>query len=94
MATLITSGVDHDMGRAHKGLPRQILPTKKDGKFAQPNYIVHPERGRGLVLGMGAIQRPAETMPPSWTPKLDGGPDVLYQGDSTGAFHDRCGYGR
>jgi len=27
VATLITSGVDIDVGRANKGLPRQIFPT-------------------------------------------------------------------
>jgi len=40
---------------------------------------------------MGAIQRPAEIMPPSWFAKMGGGPDILQRGDSTGAIHDRCG---
>jgi len=77
MATLITSGIDHDMGRPHKSLPRQILPTKQDGKFAQPSYLFHPKRGWVVVWGVGAIHRPTETVPPSWTPEVDGGLDIL-----------------
>jgi len=38
-----------------------------------------------------AIQRPAETVPPSWTLEVDGGSDILQWGDSTGVIDDRCG---
>jgi len=40
---------------------------------------------------VGAVQRFAEAMLPSWTPEVDGGSDIIQWGDSTGAIDDRCG---
>ena len=40
----LPAGVDLNVGGAHEGLPCQILPTKQDGEFAQPDYFLHSER--------------------------------------------------
>jgi len=76
------------MGGAHEGLARQILPSKQDSEFAQSDYVVHPKTGRDLISGMGQIQGFTDIVPPSWTPEVDGGPDVLQRDDSTGALND------
>jgi len=37
---------------------------------------------------MREIQGFVEAMPSSWTSEMDGGPNFLQLGDSTGALHD------
>ena len=49
---------------------------------------LHSEKGRVVIWGVGAVQRPAETVPPLWFAKVDGGPDVLQRGDSLGVVYD------